>query len=95
MTVPALGVPSIRDLREGEFMLDIGSSLWISVTTSLKVWPSTIAFLSYPLRKGTVLLLCPRGSGRETLGLRLYGLRSCIHGATAGERYGAGGALGF
>lgn len=93
--MPALGVPSIRDLREGEFMLAIGSSLWISVATSLKVWPSTIAFLSYPLRKGTVLLLCPRGSGRETLGLRLYGLRSCIHGATAGERYGAGGALGF
>lgn len=30
----------------GEFMLAIGSSLWIGVATSLKVWPSTIAFLS-------------------------------------------------
>ena len=45
--MPALGVPSARDLRGGgEFMLAIGSSLWIGVATSLKVWPSTIAFLS-------------------------------------------------
>ena len=67
--MPALGVPSIRDLREGEFMLAIGSSLWISVATSLKVWPSTIAFLSYPLRKGTVL---PFLSTLKVVTLRLF-----------------------
>lgn len=69
---------SARVSRKGSY---IGHCLhlWISISASLKIRLSTIAFLSQPPEERGLYFSVPFGSGRENLSVGFYGLVSLIH----------------
>lgn len=56
-------------LQNGQVISALAPTFGSVLQLSLKIRPSTVAFLPYPSQdRGALFLLYPRGSGRENMG---------------------------